>query len=134
MDVEVITVVLLMLLSAIGGSYFQKRSFSRNARMLAYYQETYLRKQGSAMGFGQYELLSFDGGKQWYATVRGRNGEVIIRGVAEEIFPGLVSRLDGMDTLVAHVIENGPVTLSGERAATDRALLESAGFTVQERK
>lgn len=128
-----LVVLVLMVLSAIGGSYLQKRSFSRDARSLAYYESTMLRKQGGALGLGQYELLSFDAGKRWYAVDRDDGGAVIIRGVADDVFPGLLSHLDGMDALVTYVKKNGPLTLSENQVETDRTLLESAGFTVTER-
>lgn len=126
----VAAMLIVAALSAFGGSYLQKRSFSSDERSLAYYRETHLRKQGYSRGFGQYELLSFDGGKRWYAVEQGRNDEIIIRGTAEEVFPGLLAHLHGWDALIKHAVKNGPLTLSGERAETDRTLLESAGFTV----
>ena len=126
----VVAILVAIALSAVGGSYFQKRSFSRDARSLAYYQSTILRKQGWMIGFGQYELLSLDGGEQWYAVENGASGAVIIRGTADEVFPGLLSQLYGLNTLVDYVKKNGPITLWGERAMTDLVILESAGFTV----
>jgi hypothetical protein len=112
------------------GDYIQK---NRNAaRNLAYYEKTYLRMQGSSTGFGTYELLSFDAGKRWYAVERGEENAVIIRGPAEEIFPGLIAHLDAYDRLFEYVKKNGPLTLTGERAKADRALLEEAGFTVND--
>lgn len=135
MQIFVVAAILIALMvGGFGGSLLQKRSFVRDSQSLAYYQNTMLRKQGSAMGFGQYELLSFDSGKQWYAVEREDDGAVVIRGTADEIFPGLLGHLHGMDALVAYATENGPLTLSGARAETDQALLESAGFTVTEKK
>lgn len=131
--VLIVVMAVIAVFSAIGGSYYQKQAFSRNVRSLAYYEETYLRKQGFTRGFGNYELLSFDGGKRWYAVERGEDGAVIIRGLADEVFPGLLSRLEGLDALEAYVANNGPITLSGERAETEKAILEAAGFTVTEK-
>lgn len=130
----VFAVLVAIALSALGGSYFQKQAFTKDARSLSYYQETFLRKQGWSQGFGRYELLSFDGGKRWYAVERNDGGAVVILGTADEVFPGLLSRLYGMDALVAYTKKNGPITLLGARAKTDRGLLEAAGFTVTETK
>lgn len=125
----------IVIFLAIGVNYFQERAFlkARDARSLAYYQETYLSKQGATVGFGPYELLSFDGGKRWYAVKRGEDGAVIIQGIADEVFPGLLGQIDGLDALMEYVKKNGPLTFLGERAKIDQAFLKAAGFTVTEK-
>lgn len=127
-------IIAALLIGSIGGSYFQRRSFARDAQNLAYYEKTYLWKQGAMIGFGNYDLRSFDGGKQWYAVSRKDDGAIVILGAAEEIFPGLLASINGMDALVAYARKNGPLTFSGGRAKNDRAFLEAAGFTVTERR
>lgn len=131
----VAVLVVIAVLFAMGWSYFQERSFSkaRDARLLKYYKETYLSKQGWKMGFGDYKLHSFDGGKRWYAVELGEDDAVIIKGLADEVFPGLLDRIDGLDALMAYVKKSGPLTFSGERAKTDQAILEAAGFAVAEK-
>jgi hypothetical protein len=129
-------ILAIILLSGFSGSYIQKHSFSslRVAQDLEYYKSTYLRKLGFLAGFGTYELLSFDGGKMWYAVERGKDNSIIIRGTAEAVFPGLLSHLEGIDALVEYAEKYGPLTLAGTlaggNAETQKALLEGAGFTV----
>jgi hypothetical protein len=126
--------LIALFLSAFVGSLIQKESFSRDARDLKYYRDTMLRKQGASSKYGTYELLSFDGGKRWYAVERGPDYAVVIKGTAEEIFPGISKHLAAWDALVDHAMKNGPITLSGDRAPTDKALLEAAGFTVTKKQ
>lgn len=131
---NILVVALLVIASVLGGSYYTKRAFLRDSQSLAYYERTMLHKQGFAMGFGSYELRSFDGGKLWYAVERGENGAVIIKGTADEVFPGLLKHLDAMDALVEYAKKNGPLTLSGARATDDRSMLENAGFVVSDKR
>ena len=128
----VVAVIALIALSPIGAEYFQEkiRTSTQNASNLAYYKTTMLREQGWSQEVGNYDLRSFDGGKRWYAVEHDKNDGMIIRGVAEDIFPGLLGRIRGMEALTTYAAQNGPITLSGERAAFDRAALEAAGFSV----
>lgn len=126
-----IAVVLVVgVLSALLGAHLYKRSSSWKDKEIAYYQGTYLRKQGFAIGFDDYELLSFNGGKRWYAVIRDGEGAVVIRGSADEVFPGLLEHLQGMDALIAYAKKNGPITLVGPNASAELKVLQRAGFMV----
>lgn len=107
---------------------------------LFYYNRKYLYKSGYMTGYGSYELVSLSGGKSWYAAQTGlvdttpwhyEVTDVRILGPAEEIYPGLLSKLNGMETLMKHITENGPLTLTGERTQKDIQLLREAGFEIQ---
>jgi hypothetical protein len=120
--------------SFIGGIYYHKQGDTQSLKELAYYQKTYLRKQGATVfvkgAEKGYNLHSFDGGKIWYAVTEVDDGSLKVLGSADVIYPGLIQHLHGLDMLVDYVQKNGPVTFSGGRAATDQKLMEAAGFTV----
>jgi len=94
------------------------------------YRGTYLKQNGYLEGYGQYMLISLDGGLAWYAydIIRGK---VVILGAAEEKFPGLLEQLRGLDELTAYVRKHGAVTLSGGHANEEIAILKRAGFEVK---
>jgi hypothetical protein len=99
---------------------------------LNYYQKTFLRRQGGTSfkgGVLNYELRSLDCGKNWYA-VDCKEGEVKILGSAEDVYPGLLAHLDGMQALINYVEKNGPI---GSRPFTQNDLeaLSKAGFKVE---
>lgn len=133
MKIVILVAFLAIVFTTFNVAFLQGRESSNNSEVLAYYQQTYLREQGSFIGFGQYELRSFDGGKRWYATERDEEGAMMILGTAEEVFPSLLSRIHGMRALLKRAAQNDPLTLSGEQAEADRTLLESAGFTITEK-
>ena len=105
---------------------------------LAYYKIKYLWKAGYLFKYGNYNLTSLDGGKIWYAcritTIdttpwHYETDEIKILGAAEEIYPGLLSELKGMNALIEYVRKNGPL-LDGERASKYIQLLKEAGFEI----
>lgn len=112
------------------GYAIHKNSVSKNMMELEYYKSTYLRKTGTSQGYGSYQLRSFDGGRNWYA-VETDNGSMIIKGKAEEVFPGLLAHLEGWDKFIDYVEKNGPITLSGKRATEELSILTGAGFAVE---
>jgi len=79
-----------------------------------------------------YNLRSWDGGKVWYAVEYDKEcvddlWGIKIIGRAAELYPGLLEHIEGWDTLLKYVEENGPIGVDdtdGLRA------LEDAGFTV----
>lgn len=106
-------------------------------RSVDYYSVNFLRKQGSTSlmpnlkqgEFLNYELRSFDGGKNWYAVQSDFKTETVkILGEAETVYPGLMKHLNAMDALTAYVEKNGPISLSSENDAVD--LLRNIGLTV----
>ncbi len=94
---------------------------------LRQYQENYLHRQGggSLSGYPSYHLFSLDGGITWYALQENQ-----IVGRAEGVYLGLLANLAGIDNLIAHVAQNGPI---GSRPITeaDTAALKGAGFSAE---
>ncbi len=101
--------------------HFQE--FKRLKERQKIHNDTYLYKNGgTSMYFPpwwdrkkdgshfNYCLSSFDGGKNWYAVDNKKPiGEVVILGLVDHIYPGLMEHLDGMDMLTNYVRENGPI-------------------------
>ena len=110
----------------------------RNKEDLDYYKGTYLSKQGgTAMlkGFDilNYHLKSFDGGKIWYAIDNDKwfnDKGLIILGKADDVYPGLLSHLDGLDKLTKHVEDNGPID-PGQITQEQIDILDKAGIAVK---
>jgi hypothetical protein len=112
---------------------YRIRSNQTRRALLSYewFRKTWLTKSGWMAGVGSYRLDSFDGGRHWYAVELSSDNGSKILGPAEEKFPGLMARLQGMDRLSDYVRRNGPLTLKGDNAALEQHLLQGAGFTVQ---
>jgi hypothetical protein len=72
-----------------------------------------------------YNLRTFDSGKHWYQVEYDDDFGMRIVCDAEELYPGLVGCVMGMEKLIAH----GPVTLTNA-ASPEADLLRSAGFSV----
>ena len=78
-----------------------------------------------------YHLKSFDGGKKWYAIdIEKKDEGLVILGLVEHVYPGLIEHLDGMDSLTNHVTENGSLDLTKKE---DVEVLTDAGFTVSQK-
>ena len=78
-----------------------------------------------------YHLKSFDGGKKWYAIdTESKEEGLIIMGLVEHIYPGLIEHIDGMNSLTDHVTENGSLDLTKKE---DVEVLTDAGFTVSQK-
>jgi hypothetical protein len=111
----------------------------RMKKSLDFYRETYLQEQGSTTMFGDkgfdnpvlnYDLRSWDAGKNWYAVDHDFVTEQVkVLGDVETIHPGLFEHLESWRKLIDHVNKNGPLnpTLS-----KDLKVMEDAGFTVKE--
>lgn len=128
----VIGITLALIVGGFVGYRVHEESVSKDMQNLAYYKARYLWKSGATQGYGSYQLRSFDGGLNWYAVDTDvESGSVTIKGLAEEVFPGLLAELEGWDRLMDYAIKNGPITLSGNRAAEDLSALTGAGFTVE---
>lgn len=86
------------------------------------YRSTYLWRNGWSAAYGQYRLVSIDGGGTWHEVDDHRK----IIGPADR---DLVEHIDGLDALKSYVEANGPI---GSRPITkdDVRALERAGFTV----
>lgn len=114
------------------GFYKGRNSLGSEMKNLKAYKERYLYKQGIDIKFGKYDLISLDGGKRWYAFEysQDNNWEIMIKGPAEEIFPGLLAHLNGFDALIKYARENGPISFSERTIGKDIEILEGAGFNI----
>jgi len=94
---------------------------------LDYYRHTYLETSGTAMGFGDYHIASFDGGEHWYNVKYNKPGIMI----EDSANPKLIAHIDGMQVLVDYATKNGPI---GSKPITqkDIKILEGAGFSVKQ--
>lgn len=82
---------------------------------------------GSAGKVLNYNLVSLDAGSTWMAVEPASDGGRRVLGTAEQIYPGLLAHLEGMDALTSQVRSSGPLDLASPQA---KVLLERAGFTV----
>ncbi|GEM_PF-3112238 len=134
---QVAVIFVLVALAFGGGITYEKENSAWKTKESDYYRQTYLQKQGGTTlvpGANSYDLRSFDGGKNWYAVEQTKESGMKILGPADKIYPGLLEHLYAFETLVKYVELNGPATLSGSRAKTDKAILDAAGLTVQDKK
>jgi hypothetical protein len=97
-------------------------------KQLANYEKRYAWRVGASSFLGQgekssYRLFSLDGGKTWYAVDKDNQ----ILGAAEQVHPGLLKHLDGMERFLDHVAEHKDIDPTTDEG---RALLEGAGLTV----
>lgn len=106
------------------------RLFRRTQEELDYYRKTFLSRQGFLLGYGNYSLMSLDGGYNWYAVERN-DKQVKVLGEAEEVFPGLMAQMMGLKRLFDLIEEKGPLNIGDP---DDRRVLEAAGFGFHERK
>jgi hypothetical protein len=106
-----------------------------------YYDTTYLRKQGGTQfnpmikadmfndKFINYDLRSWDAGKNWYAVEYFFDTkELKILGEAEKIYPGLLKHLEAWDRLTEYIEIHGPYF--DPTNPEDLKVLEDAGFEV----
>lgn len=109
---------------------------------LNYYNKTILKKQGSTSTYGggqlgkdfiNYNLQSWDGGKNWYACEYDSEWGIKILGLAEDIYPGLLKHLEAWDELTDYVIKNGPIGSNGI-SKKDIKILTNAGFEISKKK
>ena len=99
---------------------------------VAHYRSQYIYTSGGNADYPSYQLASFDGGKNWYAIeFYADDWGVHVLGSAEEVYPGLLERIEALDALFAYVEEHGALTLTGEDADKQREILENLGFTVE---
>jgi len=93
--------------------YIKDEEMGKLRREFNYYNSTYISRQGGTSLLNgtmiNYDLRSFDGGKIWYACERGNNGELIILGEAETVYPGLMKTLQAWDKIKEYVEKNGPI-------------------------
>lgn len=130
---EGLAFLLVAVVSFTAGTSYQKHRSVHDLQDLAYYRQTNLFQSGWSQGVGSYQLYSLNGGKNWWAVEQTEDGQVEIIGSAEEVFPGLLKRLRAWDDLEEYARENGPLTLSGDRAAIEQIVLEATGSTVKRR-
>lgn len=136
MNILTLIIVVAVLSAAIFGFCCLELHFKKVSKMereLEFYQKTYKVKQGSTAlwegskgNFLNYELWSFDGGRNWY-VIRRDSDNVYIQGNVENVYPGLLKHLTAIDTLYDRVETNGPLNLSNSEYIE---LLKTVGFEV----
>jgi hypothetical protein len=100
----------------------------RNTRLRAKVQRAeslIVRRQGYLVGFGHYDIRSFDDGKNWYSIKENKEG-VHILGKTNEVMPGLIQQINGFRNLQNFVLEHGSLSLS---KSEDLKVLREAGFS-----
>lgn len=113
------------------------REYKSLKQQEAYWDTTYLRKSGGTRTFGpkgfdnpilNYDLRSWDVGKNWYAVdLNFKTGELKIIGEAEKIYPGLIEHLSAWDAMTKYVQKNGPIKLTDPNGVK---IMEKAGFKI----
>ena len=140
---EKMTVIITWILAIIiiGGCIVLKPYYDEYKSMkkdLQYFHNKELRKQGSTTAFGDkgfdnpainYDLRSWDGGKNWYLVDNDwEKNEFKVIGNVDSIYPGLLKHLEAWDKMSERVAsKGGPLEISD---STDVKILEEAGFTI----
>ena len=96
--------------------------YGRDVANLAWYRKTYRERVGYAQGWGNYKLLSVDGGQHWYSNREG---------VLEPADEGLLEHLRAIEAMTAYVSQHGPLLSGQGDVEQEIELLEAAGFTVE---
>ena len=83
-------------------------------------------------GSFNYNLYSWDAGKNWYAVeydekIEGPLWGLRIVGDARQLYPGLLEHIEGIDNLTNYVTKNGPLDISNPNSIK---MLNDAGFKV----
>lgn len=119
----VIGIVGALIVGAVCGHYSRSWEVDGLKRDIRDYRARYLHRNGWSAAYGQYRLVSIDGGGAWHEL--DETGKII--GPADR---ALVKHLDGLDALTSYVAANGPI---GSRPITkdDVRALERAGFEVR---
>ncbi len=94
MEMFFLTGILLTVCTALGAliGYNMRRKESASLKKeLATLRSKYRQAHGFHEWFGIYDLESFDGGQMWYAMMTTSEGRRLIRGEAEQVYPGLMA-------------------------------------------
>ena len=108
MSIYKICLIFVIAVLLAGGAYryilIQRESFQDCRDVVDYYQTKYRYQTGSIKGFGHFNIVSLDGGNNWYAFAE-KNNEVKILGTAEDKFPGLLKHLKGMEDVASQAVK-----------------------------
>ena len=138
------SVYLIIILSILGGAItgnlitriFTPAKTLPEQRALDYYEESYLSKQGWTSFYGDkkgtnYNLKSFDGGKNWYVVEYNFDlKELKVLGGVEDIYPGLMENLTDWEELKKHVKKNGSIGSSGKFSVEDKKVMKKVGLEI----
>lgn len=134
--------ILILMFACIGIITLKYLFAEKRIKQLKKYQllnnQHNLIKSGGTSLYGDKEMLnynlrSWDGGKNWYAIDQElcfRFGEVKILGEAETIYPGLLKHLKAWNKLTEYVEKNGPLNPTDTEALQ---LIEAAGFKIDKK-
>lgn len=113
------------------------REYKSLKQQKVYWDTTYLRKSGGTTTFGpkglknpilNYDLRSWDAGKNWYAVdYNFKTEELKILGEVEKIYPGLMKHLEAWDTMTQYAQKYGPIKLTDPEGVR---IMEKAGFEI----
>lgn len=139
--------ILAVIAAGVGGAvgwFLKGRDVRFDLRALAEFKKNILRRSGCTTlvpGVTDYTIESYDGGKTWYAVrdttleikerpdgSHYREFKLEIVGLADDVYPGLVAHLAGMDDLLKHVRQHGPIIISDSTTLGDVNALAGAGF------
>ncbi len=94
MEAFFLTGNLLTVCTALGvliGYDMRRKESASLKKELAALKSKYCQAHGFDEWFGIYDLESFDGGQMWYAMMTTSDGRRLIRGEAEQVYPGLMA-------------------------------------------
>jgi len=128
------TILIIIYLFWVEPKISEYKSLKRNKE---HTDSIHLYKQGSTSTFGpnglnnpylNYNLRSWDGGKNWYVVdYNFKTKEFKVLGDVEIIHPGLLKHLEGWDNLTDYVSKNGEIKLGDTDGLN---LLKGVGFTI----
>lgn len=124
-----ILVSLALLAEGFGlGAWWLHRKHARSLQAYRQMQARYRTRVGWRLGYGNYRLVTLDGGRCWYDFTTDEQEAVHISGLADA---ALVRELEGTEALSAHIATHGPLDIDD---AAVWPLLEAAGFEVRRRE
>lgn len=104
----------------------EKNELRYQAATSLYYPPNWNKKTDGQ--YFNYDLRSWDGGKNWYAVEFDNNWGMKILGDVKLIYPNLLEHIEGMNALYKFVKENGAIDGTNPKGIE---ALEKAGFTVK---
>ena len=129
-----ITFAIGLIIGLVAKMIFAPAKTKSEQRSLDYFDENYLSKQGFTKMYGDgkginYNLKSFDGGKNWYVVQYNFDSEELkVLGSVNDVYPGLMDNLDNWDKLLKYVKSNGPLGNNGTFSEEDKKIMKKVGL------
>lgn len=124
--ISTIIAIVCFILGYVTKSVFFPSKTKSEQNSLDYFDEKYLSKQGFTKMYGDgqginYNMKSFDGGKNWYVVKYNFDSEELkVLGSVDDVYPGLMDNLDNWDKLLEYVQSNGPLGNKGHFTKDDK--------------